>query len=103
MAGCSRIEPYQVLLLDSKGKVLKVYEIDRRPVVVQRARIMRARPRVDEWKLKFNIIYNEELIGDTELLKSILEESGQRIGLLDNRPQKYGENGTFEVTKWTVI
>jgi len=100
VAGCTRIEPYEVLLTNHKGKVLKKYEIDIRPVVVQKARIMRSRPRIDEWKLKFNIVYNDEIIGDAEVLKEIMEEAGQRIGLLDNRPQRYGENGTFKLTGW---
>jgi hypothetical protein len=100
LAGCTRIEPFELVLTDLKGKALKNYEIDLRPVVVQRARIIRARPKIKEWQLSFDIMYNEELIGTPELIKQILEESGQRIGLLDNRPQKYGENGTFKVVKF---
>ncbi len=103
IAGCTRIEPYEIVFYNGKGKVLKDYEIDLRPVVIQRARIMRARPRIDEWKLKFNIIYEDKIIADADILKEILEESGQRVGLLDNRPQKYGENGTFKVTKFKVL
>lgn len=103
IAGCTRIEgtnvPVEIELMDGKGKVVKDYVIDLRPVVVQRARILRARPRLDEWKLQFNIIYNEDRV-DVDVLRKILVESGERIGLLDNRPQKYGENGCFEVTKW---
>lgn len=101
IAGCTRVEPYDIVLTDAKGKALKDYAIDKRPVVVQRARIIRARPRIDEWQLKFNLIYNEEMIGNAiDLVKQIIEEAGQRIGLLDNRPQKYGENGTFKVVKF---
>ncbi len=37
------------------------------------------------------------------MAKEILEEAGQRVGLLDNRPQKYGENGCFKVTKWKEV
>lgn len=97
IAGCTRIEPYEISLTDAKDKKLKKYEIDLRPVVVQRSRIIRARPRLDEWRLKFSVIYNDEMIGDTNIIRSIVEEAGQRIGLLDNRPQKYGENGTFKI------
>ena len=97
IAGCTRIEPYEI------GLGTKLYKIDLRPVVVQRARIIRARPRLDSWKIRFTIVYNEKIIADTALLKEIFEEAGQRIGLLDNRPQRYGENGTFKVTKWKVL
>jgi len=101
IAGCTRVEPYDIVLTDKKGKTLKDYDIDMRPVVVQRSRIIRSRPRLDEWRLKFDIIYNDEIIGDTKIIKAIIEEAGQRIGILDNRPQKYGENGTFQVVSFT--
>lgn len=104
IAGCTRIEPYDINIMNGSKKV-KTYEIDIRPVVVQKARIMRSRPCFDEWKLNFTIVYNEEIFTTADSLikmKMILEEAGQRIGLLDNRPQKYGENGTFKVTKWRV-
>jgi len=97
IAGSTHIEPSEVSL------GTKDYEIDLRPVVVQRARIIRARPRLDSWKLKFQIIYNDDVIQQTEILKNILEEAGQRIGLLDNRPQKYGDNGTFKVTSFKEV
>lgn len=97
VAGCTRIQPVEIILVNQK------YEIDLRPVVIQgRDRIIRARPRLDRWKLAFEIIYNEKILDDTGILKQILEEAGQTIGLLDNRPQKFGENGTFKITKWKV-
>ncbi len=104
IAGCTRIEPSEIILMNKKGKNLKEYKIDMRPVVIQRARIMRARPLIKEWQLKFDIIYDDQLLGSTpqelESIKNILEDAGKRIGLLDNRPQKYGENGTFQVLKF---
>lgn len=101
IAGCSRIEPSNIELLDPKtGKSLSDYKIDKRPVVVQRARIIRARPLIEKWVIKFTIVYNEVIIGKPDLLREILEEAGQRVGLLDNRPQRYGENGTFKVNKF---
>lgn len=102
LAGCTKLEPYEVPLLDIKGKIVKDYEIDRRPVVIQRQRIIRSRPKITDWKLKFEIIYNEEMIVDVNVIKKIIEEAGQRVGLLDNRPQRYGENGTFKLNKFVV-
>jgi len=102
VAGCTRIEPVEILILDNKNKSIKKYDIDLRTVVVQKARIVRSRPRLDYWKLKFSIIYNDDIIKDVRVLKLILEEAGQRIGLLDNRPQKYGENGCFKVIKFVT-
>jgi len=78
----------------------KKYTLDIRTVVIQRARVVKARPKIENWKINFEITYNENLIGDAEIIKQILEEGGQRIGLLDFRPQKMGSFGMFEITKW---
>lgn len=101
IAGCTRIEPTELVLLDEKGKPITKYEIDRRPVVIQRSRIIRSRPLIKKWKIKFDLIYNEDVIGDPMVIHKILEEAGLRVGILDNRPHgSYGENGTFDVTKF---
>ena len=103
IAGCTRILPFsgdEIVLTDLKNKVLKEYKVDTRPVIIQRARIIRARPLIKDWKIKFYIMYNEQMIGNTQIIQQILEEAGQRIGLLDNRPQRYGENGTFKLNKF---
>ena len=78
----------------------KKYDLDIRTVVIQRARVVKARPKINKWKLNFELQYNENLIGDDKLIKPILVEAGQRIGILDFRPQKHGSFGMFEVTKW---
>jgi len=78
----------------------KDYEIDLRTVVIQKSRVVKARPVLGEWKVKFIISYDDTLIGDSEMIKPILEEAGKRVGLLDFRPQKLGNFGMFEVTKW---
>jgi len=78
------------------------YEIDLRTVVIQRNRVVKARPRLDAWKLGFIIEYNDSLI-TADAIKPALEDAGQRIGLLDYRPQKGGEHGTFKIKKWKVV
>lgn len=100
LAGSIRIEPEEVPLLDEKGKPIEKYEIDTRPVVIQRARVLKSRARIDKWKAKFEIVYNEKLIGDAEIIKTVLTEAGMRIGIMDFRPQKSGYYGTFNVTKF---
>lgn len=100
LAGCTRIEPSEIVLRDFKGKILKKYEIDLRPVVIQKSRIIRSRPLIKEWKAEFDIVYDNTVIEDTGIIAKIVEEAGKRIGLLDNRPARYGENGTFEVEKF---
>jgi len=78
----------------------KKYDLDIRTVVIKKARIVKARPKIENWKVNFIITYNENLLGNPEIIKQILIEAGQRIGILDFRPQKKGSFGMFEVTKW---
>ena len=62
---------------------------DRRPVTVQKARVVRVRPRFDAWETEsFEITYNEARITRDRLL-SILEEAGNSKGIGDYRP-KFG-------------
>lgn len=96
LAAAIRI-PKSELLLGTKD-----YEIDLRTVVIQRARVVKARPVIKNWKLSFEMIYNEDLIADPEIIKEVLREAGERVGILDFRPQKLGEFGTFSVTKFKV-
>lgn len=81
---------------------IKNYEIDRRTVVVQKkSRIVRCRPRIDKWKLSFEIMYDDQFISNGEaMIKPILEEAGRRVGILDFRPQNGGSFGMFTVTLW---
>ena len=82
------------------GLGIKDYEIDLRTVVIQRARVVKARPKIEKWKLSFDLIYDDTLIKSGSLIKEIFEEAGKRIGLLDFRPQKLGSFGMFKITKW---
>lgn len=85
---------------DEVGLGTKKYELDIRTVVIQRARVVKARPMIKNWKVSFELMYNENLIGNSEIIKDLLIEAGQRIGLLDFRPQKMGSFGMFDVTGW---
>jgi len=100
LAGSIRIEPEEIILLDTKGKPLKNYEIDIRPVVIQRARVLKSRALIRNWKAKFTIVYNEKLIGNPEIIEKVLEEAGMRIGIMDFRPAKSGFYGTFKINSF---
>lgn len=94
IAGGVMISPSEI------GLGTKDYEIDLRTVVIQRARVVKARPTLPKWKVKFTITYNEILIKSSDDLKEILQDAGQRVGILDFRPAKSGNFGMFEVTQW---
>lgn len=76
----------------------QTWEIDRRPEVVNRARIMRARPVFKEWELDFTM----EIIDDRaniSAIKEILQTAGLYYGLGDRRPRF----GRFDVVKFNVL
>lgn len=77
-------------------------EIDSRPVVVQRARVMRHRARIEKWTLALAFEVDDEIL-DLENVHQILSDSGRRSGIGDFRPQKGGPFGRFMVTKWDVL
>jgi hypothetical protein len=71
------------------------YDVDKRSVKIQRARVFRYRPRWDEWSLEFNIHMLDDQF-DSDVLKEILEYAGVAHGIGDYRP-KFGR---FEVVKF---
>jgi hypothetical protein len=86
------IKPYPYVPLIHNGWV-----VDIRPVVVaSRGRILRARPRFDNWALEFEVINNDPTIIHEDILKQILIDGGKYYGLGDFRP----EFGTFRVEKF---
>lgn len=98
LAGTIRVEPEKVALGTDK------YEIDERPVVIQRARVLKWRPKIADWNVTFQIIYNRDALPSAVVpqLKAILEDGGTRLGLLDYRPQHKGWFGTFTVEKFEI-
>ena len=80
---------------------VKEYTIDSRPVVIPatKGRIVRHRPRFDQWEVSFNLEYDTALLNETEL-RQVIDDAGSRVGLLDFRPEKKGPFGRFIVTKW---
>ena len=72
--------------------------MDERPVVVSKARIIRARARLDEWELAFTISVIDERI-TAAVVREILSESGKYHGIGDYRPRF----GRFEVVYFERI
>ncbi len=98
LAGTIRIEPEKIDLKTNK------YIMDKQPVVIQNARIMRVRPRLDKWKASFEIVYNEKYFDKPDMLKEILIEAGERVGIGDGRPAKSKLwYGTFKVTQFKEV
>ena len=75
-----RMETENIPLISENG-----WEIDAKTVVVQRSRIVRARPRFDSWALEFTMEIVDPIITPA-VLKQIIEDAGKYNGLLDFRP-----------------
>lgn len=80
------------------------YDIDSRPVVVPatKGRVMRHRPRIDEWKVSFDLEYDDTLLSAKQV-RQIVDDTGRNVGLLDFRPEKKGPFGRFVVINWQEV
>lgn len=83
------------------GKPITTFEVDSRPVTIPatKGRVMRHRPRFDEWQATFALEIDDELL-PVEIVHQLLTEGGRGIGIGDFRPEKGGPFGRFRVTRW---
>lgn len=88
-----KIEPENIPLESVNG-----YEVDLKTVVIQRSRIVRARPRFDTWALEFTMEIVDPII-TSPTLKTMLKDAGKYKGMLDFRPLY----GLFKVTTFEKI
>lgn len=97
VAACVMVTPERVSL----GK--EEYTIDTRPVVIPstKGRVLRHRPRLDEWSVTFTLEYDDVLLTEIQM-RRIVDDTGSRVGLLDFRPEKKGPFGRFSVVRWDV-
>ena len=74
----------------TKEELIQNYEYrDTRIMTVQRSKILRTRPRFDQWNITFNLMYDEAKM-DLDTIVNALEYAGSYVGLCDSRP-KYGK------------
>lgn len=80
---------------------VKEFKIDARPVVIPatKGRVMRFRPRLDEWQASFEIDFDPTIITEDQL-RRVVDDTGRNVGLLDFRPEKKGPYGRFSVIEW---
>lgn len=97
-AACVMVQPERVSL------GVKEYAIDSRPVVVPatKGRVLRHRPRLDEWACSFTVEFDDGLISPAEL-RQVVDNTCVRVGFLDFRPEKKGPFGRAMVTSWKVV
>ena len=74
-------------------------------MVIKGNRVVKARPGLNSWKVSFQMNVNSKLIPIAkakEIILPVLVEGGERVGLLDFRPQNKGDFGCYKVTKFNV-
>ena len=81
---------------------IQKYVIDSRPVVVRPARVIRYRPRLDEWELSFTLRLHDEQL-PLPVIKEILDYAGLYVGIGDYRPARKGKYGKFMVVEFKEI
>jgi len=74
------------------------WKTDRRPVVIQRSRIIRERPRFDKWELSFEIDVTDSQL-PMDVVRRLLEYAGNYTGIGDFRPRF----GRFMVTEFKEV
>ena len=97
VAACVMVAPERIPLGVSD------YTIDSRPVVIPstKGRIVRHRPRLDDWEITFTIEWDETLLTE-EQVRRVVDDAGSRVGLLDFRPERKGPFGRSVVVGWEV-
>lgn len=90
------------VLVDHSGPkdITKMWDkpecVDCRSVKVGQARLMRYRPRINDWSLTVDIVFDELMIERAAILAAA-ENAGKYIGIGDYRPAKGGAFGRFSV------
>lgn len=93
-AGVSVPEEETVLFNSETGKSIRDYQVDCRTVVVQRARIVRARPKIWPWAARLVLELNDDFISAGATLE-LLNIAGMIAGIGDFRPEKRGWFGRY--------
>lgn len=88
-------EPFAIIE-DADGKPATKYTIDRRPVTVGKARVLRCRPCWSNWKMKVALEIDTAILRPSDV-KDALSLAGRIIGVGDFRPEKGGGFGRFRV------
>lgn len=81
----------------------QVWELDARRVVIAATRgaVIRYRPRFDQWSLEFDLTWDDTLLTEAQI-RRVVDDAGQKVGILDFRPERMGPFGRFIVTRWAA-
>jgi hypothetical protein len=86
----------------SDDRTLDSIEIFSSPVVVQRARVIRHRPQINNWCATVEVLVDTSLVSTKEV-EALFRDAGHRVGIGDFRIAKGGPFGSFSAKKLTEI
>ena len=87
------VEPFAIIE-DAKGKPATKYTIDKRPVVIGKARIPRCRPCWSKWYMRVPLEVDTAILSPVNV-EEALSLAGRTVGIGDYRPEKGGGFGRF--------
>jgi hypothetical protein len=92
------------LYLNDRKTPITDFEVDSRPVTIPstKGRIMRHRARLNEWSFRVNLRINDEILTE-DIVRRLMVEGLQQIGLGDYRPERGGPFGTSDLVAWTQL
>jgi hypothetical protein len=64
-------------------------------------RMVACRPRFDRWLVRFSLDVDDKMFSSS-IVRSLVDDAGQKIGVGDFRPARKGPFGRFKVTNWQV-
>jgi len=72
------------------------FEIDQRRAVVQRAAVVRARPKLSKWSAVVRLEVDDDFVSEAQV-RELLTIGGRTIGVGDFRPERSGPFGRFTI------
>lgn len=92
-----------LFLHDHKTKLVN-YEVDSRPVTIPatKGRVMRHRARFNEWSGFVRLRINADVL-DEAMIRRLMIEGLQQIGLGDYRPERGGPFGMADMVHWKRV
>ena len=92
------------LFLKDRKTAITDFEIDSRPVTIPatKGRIMRHRARFNEWSTKVNLRINDDILTE-DVMRRLMVEGLQQVGLGDYRPERGGPFGTSDLVSWQQV
>lgn len=98
------LDEFVPLYADDRKKRAEDFEVDSRSAVnpFTKGRMMCHRPRLEKWAAKFRIRINEEVM-NPQIIRQLLTEGGEQIGIGAFRPEKGGTFGLFSVVAWDCV